>query len=59
MKNVITALVVVLLVAGGGYLFVKNKSRIQVDPKITDFCARHIGKALVYERVTRSGRGRN
>jgi hypothetical protein len=37
MKNVIAALVVVLLVFGGGYLYLKSKSGIQMDPKIAEF----------------------
>src|SRR5947209_3889234 len=39
MKQVIAVIVVVLVVCGGGYLYVKSKSILPIDPKVAEFQA--------------------
>ena len=39
MKQLIAVIVVVLIVFGGGYFYVKNKSYVTLDPKIIEFQA--------------------
>ena len=39
MKQAVAVIVIVLVVFGGGYLYVKNKSLMPIDPKVAEFQA--------------------
>ena len=37
MKQTVAIIAVVVIVFGAGYLFVQNKSRVRIDPKVAEF----------------------